>query len=278
MSNLELLANVLEYIEQHITEDIHTDDIASACYCSRSSLEKIFRFVYRISVRDYLIRRRMSKAAKALVEEPQLSILDIALNYGYSSNEAFSRAFRQVWNELPSEFRENKRTSELFPRMMPSLEQGDDLMHTTTKFDISNLYDLFQERYDCCFIVADIKSLIPINEISRKAGDLAILESLNRVQSVAEEEDLVFRIGGDEFTILTNSSDETNAREKLERLLSLNGKTITFEGKEIPLSLYGCIVKLDKKTTGYHELFTDLRDAIINCKYSQSEPAPNWEK
>ena len=103
MEHLELLAKALEYIEQHITEEIHTEDIASACYCSRSSLEKIFRFVNRISVRDYLIRRRMTKAAKTLVENPELSVLDVALMYGYSSNEAFTRAFRQIWYMLPSE-------------------------------------------------------------------------------------------------------------------------------------------------------------------------------
>ena len=64
MTKLELLANVLEYIEQHISEDIHTEDIAKACFCSRSSLEKLFRCVYNISVRDYLIRRRMTHAGK----------------------------------------------------------------------------------------------------------------------------------------------------------------------------------------------------------------------
>lgn len=264
MNKLSLLAEVLEYIEQHISEDIHTDDIAKACFCSRSSLEKMFRFANHISVRDYLIRRRMTKAGKTLIEEPNLSILDVAVMYGYSSNEAFTRAFRQVWNQLPSDFRSKKRVSELYPRLNTS-ELGDDLM--TTKFDISNLYDLFQTRHDCWFICCDIRSLIPINEISRKAGDLAIIESLKRMEDVADDNDIVFRIGGDEFVMLTDSPDETKAKAKVEKILAKNGECIRYEDKDIPLSLYGCLVKISDKNMRYCEIFTTIDKALNKSKY-----------
>lgn len=59
----------------------------------------------------------------------------------------------------------------------------------------------------CC----DIKGLIPINDISRKAGDLAIIESMKRISEAAGENDLVFRIGGDEFVLLTDSADTAYA-------------------------------------------------------------------
>jgi len=268
MEHLELLAQALEYIEQHITEEIRTDDIAEACYCSRSSLEKIFRFVNHISVRDYLIRRRMTRAAKTLAESPELSVLDVALMYGYSSNEAFTRAFRQVWNMLPSEFREKPRTSVLFPRLQVSGEEGDDFMNPTRvrKFDISELYDLFQMRKNCWFVCADIRSLIPINNISRKAGDLAILESLRRMEEQAGENDIVFRIGGDEFVMLTDSPDKAYAAGICEKILAHNGETFRFEDQDIPLSLYGSIVKLDEKTRRYDELFSGLIETIRENK------------
>lgn len=63
MEKLEILDNALEYMEQHLEEDIRTEDIAKICYCSKSTLEKLFCFVNDVSVRDYLIRRRMTKAA-----------------------------------------------------------------------------------------------------------------------------------------------------------------------------------------------------------------------
>ena len=51
--------------------------------------------------------------------------------------------------------------------------------------DISELYDLFLEWKDCYFICCDIKGLVPINEISYKAGDLAILETVRRMEKCA---------------------------------------------------------------------------------------------
>lgn len=265
MNKLELLANVLEYIEGHITEDIHTDDIAKAVYCSRSSLEKLFRFANHISVRDYIMRRRMTRAGKTLVEKSELSILDVAVMYGYSSNEAFTRAFRQVWYQLPSDFRARKRASELYPRINPSLETGDDLMEKHTKFDIRDLYDIIVSRQGCRIICSDIQFLIRINEISRKAGDLAIIEAMRRLDEVATENDLVFRIGGDEFVLLTDSPDEDKANEKLDRLLAMNGNTINFEGKQIPLSLYACNIKLEK-ADHYNEMFSTFWHAILDTK------------
>ena len=266
MSHLELLTKALEYMEQHITEDIHTDDIARACYCSRSSLEKIFRYVNHISVHEYIIRRRMTLAGRALVDNPSLSVLDVAVMFGYSSNEAFTRVFRRVWNELPSAHR-NARAPDLYPRLANPLETGDYRM----KFDASELYDIFKSRTDCWFVCADIVGLIPINEISREAGDLAILEALSRLERVAGPSDLVFRIGGDEFVILTDSPSEDNAASLLRRMLEFNGQPVNYNGQEIPLSLYACIVKPDGSFKRYDDLFTGLIDAIMNAKRSYEE-------
>ena len=180
MDNLEILEKALEYMEQHLEEEIRTEDIAANCYCSKSTLEKIFRFVNHISVRDYLIRRRMTKAARLLVECPGSGILDVALRFGYSSHEAFTRAFRQIWNCSPSEYRLKTWTWELFPRLNTPLESGDAYMNHRR-----------------------------------------ILEAMRRMEDAAGEEDIVFRIGGDEFVLLTASEKEEYAGEKIARCSEL---------------------------------------------------------
>lgn len=217
MSKLELLAGALAYMEEHLDEKIRTEDIAEVCYCSKSTLEKLFKCVNGVSVRDYLIRRRMTKAARELVEEPKQDILTIAIKYGYSSNESFTRAFKQVWNCKPSEYRK-KRYFELFPRLEIPLEIGDEYMKTRRNYDISQLYDLFVERSNCYFVCCDIKSLNPINEKSHKAGDLAIIEAMRRMDAVAGETDVVFRIGGDEFVLLTDNTNENYAKLLAEKI------------------------------------------------------------
>lgn len=266
MDNLELLAEALEYIEQHLEADIRTEEIARACYCSKSTLEKLFRFVNDISVRDYLIRRRMTKAARLLAECPESAILDVALKFGYSSHEAFTRAFRQVWNCSPSEYRMKNRGSELFPRLYTPLETGDVYMQERRNFDISELYDLFQSRKNCYFVCCDIKSLIPINEISREAGDLAILETMRRMENAAGEDDFVFRIGGDEFAMLTASEDAKYAGKIAREILTHNGECIDYKGRNIPLNLHCTVFRAGGKIVRYSELFTGLQTALQDAK------------
>lgn len=132
--------------------------------------------------------------------------------------------------------------------------------------DISELYDLFSERKNCFFVCCDIKNLHPVNEISRRAGDLAILETLRRLNDAAGAQDMVFRIGGDEFALLTNREDRSYAEEIARKLLSENGTGFEYEGKQFPLSLHVSIVEPEARTVKYDELFTRLHTAIRDCK------------
>ena len=132
--------------------------------------------------------------------------------------------------------------------------------------DISEMYDLFVQRKNCYFVVCDINSLIPINEISYKAGDIAIVESLNRMEQEAGEDDIVFRIGGDEFVMLTASEDLTYAKDICERIKSHNGQPIVYEGQEIPLSLHIGTVKFDGSQIRYKDLYTQLHNQILEYK------------
>lgn len=227
-------------------------------------MEKMFRCVNRISVHDYIIRRRMMQAAKLLAGSPEKNILDIALEYGYSTHESFARAFRQVWNCKPSEFREMRY--ELYPKIRIPLENGGQYMMGRRYVDISELYDLFKERKECYFVCCDIKEMIYINEISHKAGDLAIIESMERMSAAAGEGDLVFRIGGDEFCILTDSREKAYAESLAEAIRARNGEIFRGEGREIPLFLYTTTVRLELRGLRYDELYTGLHRAIEEGK------------
>ena len=148
MANLDLLMRSLEFIEEHLEDPIpvQTEDIAAACFASKSSLEKVFKYTIRFSVHDYIIRRKMTRAARMMIEKPALSILDIAVQFGYSSHEAFTRTFSQVWNCNPSDFKkrytetERGHTAELFPKITGFIQlEGEPFMRRTV--DISELYD-----------------------------------------------------------------------------------------------------------------------------------------
>ena len=273
MANLDLLMRSLGFIEDHLedTVAVQTEDIAEACFASKSALEKVFKYTIHISVHDYIMRRKMTRAARMMMENPNLSILDIAVQFGYSSHEAFTRTFTQVWNCNPSEFRKRSvdrpHTVELFPRITGFIQvEGETLMRRTV--DISELYDFFKSRRNCWFVCGDIVHLIPINDISHKAGDVAIAEALRRMESVCGPEDVVFRIGGDEFALLTNSSEQAYAEDLKEKILAMNGELLPYEGEEIPLSLYAKVTKIEDGTLRYAEIFpklmikTDEKDSL----------------
>ena len=266
MNNIEILTNALEFMEENLQNEIKTQDVADACFCSKSALEKIFRHVSRISVHEYLIKRRMTVAARMLAADKERSILDIALTCGYGTNESFTRAFKSVWNCNPSEFKARKDVFELFPRIHPPMQDGGTYMSERRHLDISEMYDLFVQRRNCYFVVCDIHSLIPINEISYKAGDIAIVESLNRMEREAGEEDIVFRIGGDEFVMLTASEDIAYAEDICERIKAYNGRPIVYEGQEIPLNLYIGTVKFDGEHIRYKDLYDQLHSQILEYK------------
>lgn len=264
MENVQILIDAMEYIECNLTESIKTEDIANHLFCSKSSLEKLFKYVNNISIRDYMIRRRMSKAAKEIAQNPSKSLLKIGIEYGYGSNEAFTRAFQSVWQISPSEFRKNPSCYELFPGFKIDLELMEDKsMSGRKKVDISELYDCIKERKDCYMVLGDIRSLVPINDISIKAGDLAIITAMKRMENAAGEEDIVFRIGGDEFVILTASEDEEYANKICAEILSHNQECIAWENREIPLSMYAKTIKGDGNgALRYSELFARLHSEM----------------
>lgn len=267
MENLLLITEVLDFIETNLTEDIKTEDIAKELHCSKSSIEKLFRIVTNMSIKDYSIRRRMSRAAKDMIKNPDISLLELAVKYGYSSNEAFTRAFKSVWHTNPSEYRKNPMLFELFPAL--KLEQElmeDDTMSNKKKVDISELYDCIKERRNCYFVGVDIKSLIPINEISHEAGDIAILTAMRRLEMASGKEDIVFRIGGDEFVALTNSDNKEYADKIVTEILSHNGETFRYKEKDIPLSLYATSYKMESKTLRYAQLFSAMQSQLDSIK------------
>ena len=69
----------------------------SAFYTTRK-----FKAISGMAFRDYLRHRKLALALKA-VRDSEQNLLDIALDYGFASHEAFTRAFKQTYGVTPSE-------------------------------------------------------------------------------------------------------------------------------------------------------------------------------
>jgi len=102
---MSLATQAVWIIERNSERDLSLNGIAKACGVSRSHLANAFGTATGVSVMGYLRARRLSEAAKALAGGAP-DILSIALDAGYASHEAFTRAFRDRFGVTPERVRE----------------------------------------------------------------------------------------------------------------------------------------------------------------------------
>ena len=133
--------------------------------------------------------------------------------------------------------------------------------------DLSELYDLLKNRTNQYVLCFDIMNLLQINKIyGREAGDKAILECLRRIDSLSDEHCILFRIGGDEFALVTNLSGAEDAEVLANKILALNGQPIIHNGNDIPIGMRAGGIKIAGKNVRYRDLYSDLNQAIEEAK------------
>jgi AraC family transcriptional regulator len=98
------VARALWYIESHYSEDLTLEDVATASGVSRYYMARAFAESTGSSVMRYVRGRRLSEAAKSLSDGAS-DILSVALEAGYGSHEAFTRAFRDQFGLTPEAVR-----------------------------------------------------------------------------------------------------------------------------------------------------------------------------
>lgn len=92
--------NVLRFIEEHLKEELTLEQIADAAGYSRYHFSRKFRERQGISVMKYVLRRKLEKASQEILSGR--SILETALDLGFSSHSSFSTVFRREMGYHPS--------------------------------------------------------------------------------------------------------------------------------------------------------------------------------
>ncbi len=261
MRNFYLLEAAVNYIEDRLCDSITVQDVADACCFSLSGMQKLFRYALHHGIKEYIGKRRLTMAARDLVSGNG-TVMEIAMRYQYNSPEVFARAFKRMWDVQPSLFRETWRFTGLFPRLDYQYHEGDDPIMARKRVDISQAYEMFKSLEGTYVVCFDIIGLMPMNELSSEAGDKAILETAKRIDTVADDDMLVMRIGGDEFALVTGKTDAGLAEQLMNNVLASNGHPIQWNGKEIPLSIRAGITQIHKDHLRYSELFNQMHHAI----------------
>jgi len=266
LKNFYVLAEALEYVEEHLCEKMTAEEIAASCYVSLSSLQKLFRYAFHIGLAEYITRRRMSHAAQMLVSSDR-SVLEIALLYQYNSHEVFCRAFQKTWKCTPSMFRRQWKFTGLFPKLDFEYEKDGRSLSMKRKYDITELYDYLKQKADTYVVCFDMVHMLEINEkYGTEAGDKAIVECLRRIDEAALDDMLTYRIGGDEFVLVTGYSELEQAQKIARKILESNGQTIEQEGILVPVSMRAGYALMKGTNVKYAELYSQLNEAIEASK------------
>ncbi len=97
-------AKALWFIESHFAQELTLDDVAYAAGVSRYHMSRVFGIATGYSIQRYVRCRRLTEAARILAGGAP-DILAVALDAGYGSHEAFTRAFRDQFGLTPEALR-----------------------------------------------------------------------------------------------------------------------------------------------------------------------------
>ncbi len=99
------LKKVIEFIGKHLDEKLTLIQLSNIACFSKYHFHRLFTAYTGLSLQQYIRWLRLKRAAHQLIIDKDKTIIEITINAGFESHEAFTRAFKQVCGESPREFR-----------------------------------------------------------------------------------------------------------------------------------------------------------------------------
>ncbi|TPV38198.1 helix-turn-helix domain-containing protein [Bacillus dicomae] len=139
----EHIQQMIDWIESNLKKEFSLDNLSR--YMGYSSYYCSFKFhqVTGINIRRYILLRRLYLSTEDLTNDRK--IIDIALDYDYSSQEAYSRAFKNVFGMNPREFQLNKMPIQSFIKLKI---EGKFKMNISRKIEVEQLRNENSELFD----------------------------------------------------------------------------------------------------------------------------------
>lgn len=137
------IQNAINYMEDHLTEDIDYDQVARESFSSSFHFQRVFSILCGFTLGEYVRSRRLSLAGAELAAG-KAKVIDVAAKYGYESPESFAKAFQKFHGMTPSQARSNGAMLRSFSRLtiQISLKGG-----TTMQYRIENKPEMLLTGY-----------------------------------------------------------------------------------------------------------------------------------
>ena len=115
------------YIQNNLYAELSLDELASVASFSNYHFHRIFKGMVGESVKEYVRRLRIERAASQLIYGDR-AVTELAFEAGYESLESFSRAFKSRFSTTPSQFRKEFSAKKEFKIESINFSKGDELM------------------------------------------------------------------------------------------------------------------------------------------------------
>lgn len=99
------LYKIIEYIDQHIYEELSVIDIAKELYISQSTLERKFKEALDLTPLEYIRKKKLVFAARLLRDGE--SVLTAGVSVGYNDNSYFIELFKRYYGVTPNQYKKN---------------------------------------------------------------------------------------------------------------------------------------------------------------------------
>lgn len=121
------LIPVIRYLEQHFNQPLNLPEVAALANLSPYHFHRTFKAVQGETLADFIRRLRLAAAADELFKSKQ-PVLNVALEFGFSSSQSLAKAFQQHYGVTPTAFRDCKSYQEF-----ALLAQNSKIGHTLRK-------------------------------------------------------------------------------------------------------------------------------------------------
>lgn len=119
------IQNAINYMEEHLTEELDYEKIAKESFSSPFHFQRVFSILCGYTLGEYIRNRRLTLAGIELASTRN-KVIDVAYKYGYETPESFTKAFQKFHGITPSQARGSGATLRSFSRLSikVSLEGG----------------------------------------------------------------------------------------------------------------------------------------------------------
>ena len=122
---------VLDHVDRNLDGDLGLAALSAVAAFSKHHFHRQFTSLFGVPAHRYVQLARMKRASWRLAYRDGASVVEVAMEAGYETPEAFARAFRQRFGQLPSAFRKSPDWEPWLAAFGPLNQARRKLMQTT---------------------------------------------------------------------------------------------------------------------------------------------------